>query len=285
MKVKKILKVFNWLRLLYTMNGAIFGLIIGVLGNHLSGSGSLVSLWYLVPIFICLAIFIFIIETKRKRLINVALRVTTARTESEKERTAKKGLVTFVSLYNPLKSPTAGKLTPEEREKAAIEKNYHILDLENSNLQPVIEAICSHKSDLQHCWLIGTTNTEKSKGSLMYQNVLIEFLQKEKSVKCKFHFGEKYAIPIDDDALICEKTYKMIRDIFDKTPSFGLHVKDVIADFTGGIRSMVAGMVLSCLDRDNDIQLVGTKYNRIAQPEGPLFPIHISFEPEIKTQT
>ena len=283
--MKKMLQILNWLRLFYAMNGAIFGLIIGVLGNYLSGSGSLTSLRYLVTLFIILVVIILVMETRQKRLIDVTLRVTTTRTKSEKEAAAKKGLISFVSLYDPRKSPTAGKLSPEEREKAAIEKNYHILDLENSNLQPVIEAICSHKSELQHCWLVGTTNTEKAKGSIMYQDVLIEFLRKEKGVNCEFYFGEEYAIPVDDDALICEKTYKMIKEIFGRASSFGLQVKDIIADFTGGMRSMVAGMVLSCLDRDNDIQLVGTKYNSIAQPEGPLFPIHISFEPEIKTHT
>lgn len=281
--MRRFLKIFNWLRLFYAINGAIFGLILGVLGNYLSGSGNLSSLKYLVPLLIILLIVILVMETRRKRLINVTLRATTRRTDSEKKAAAKKGLIAFVSLYNPLKSSTAGKLSQEEKEKAAIEKNYHVLDLENSNIQPVIEAICSHKSKLQHCWLIGTSNTEKVKGSIMYQDVLIEFLRKEKNINCNFYFGEDYAIPLDDDALICEKSYKMIKEILRTALSLGLEAKEIIADFTGGNRGMVAGMVLSCLDRDNDIQLMGTKYDSSAKPEGSLFPIHISFEPEMKS--
>ena len=242
------------------------------------------SLIYSIPLFVISLIAIFIIKIKSKRAINVDFSITTARTENEKERLAKTGLIIFVSLYKPFKSPIAEKLSLQNREKAAFEKDYQLLDLENSNLQPVIEAICSHKFALKHCWLIGTTNTEKVKGSVMYQDVLIEFLKKEKGINCDFYYGQKYAIPFEDDALICSKTYKMMQEIFKEGSSFGLESKDLIADCTGGNRSMVAGMILSCLHEDNDIQLIGTQYDAFSNPEGPLFPVYISFKPEIKVQ-
>lgn len=281
--MKKLLHFFNWLRFLYVLNGAFFGLILGVLGNKFSGSGSLTSFSYLIPLLLISGITTLILEARRKRFIDVTLKATTLRTEQEKESSARKGLIALVSLYNPIKKADKPDLSQQEREEAANRKDYKTLDLETSNLQTVIEAICSHRYALQHCWLIGTTDSENTKGSIIYQDALIEFLRKEKGINCNFHYGKDYAIPLDDDALICEKTYRMIKRILIEASAFGIEGKDIIADYSGGFRSMVSGMILAYLHGDNDIQLMGTKYDVFARPKGPLFPINISFEPEIKT--
>lgn len=270
--MRKLLKLFNWLRFLYYIVGAISGLILGVIGNYLSDSGKISSLKYLIPFFLILLTFIIVIEVKRKRLIEVNLKVDTGRSQEEKERNARKGLIASVSLYNPINSESAKKLSPEEWAEAAIKKNHAVLDLENSNLQPVIESIVSHSKNLEHCWLIGTMETQKVKGSILYQEVLIEYLKQKKGITCNFHHGEKYAIPLIDDALVCEKSYKMVRKIYEEALALGLTEKDIIVDFTGGVRSIMAGQILSCLHADNDIQLMGTKYDVFCRPEGPPFP-------------
>lgn len=283
--MKRLLKIFNLLRFLYAINGAVVGLILGILGNYLSGSGSLITLPYLFPIFLLLDLLILYSELKRRKLINVSLKIITARNEYEKKQFSRKGIISFVSLYDARFSPIAKNLSQEQKEEAARKRDYHTLDLENTNMRPVIEAICSHKdAPLEHCWLIGTTEVETGKGSTMYQDVLVEFLKKEKGIRSKFHYGEGYSIPIQDDALICEKTYNKIKEIFKEASLYGLEGKDLIADFTGGIRSMTAGMILSCLHSDSDVQLIGTKYDASAKPVGPLFPVYIAFEPEIETQ-
>jgi len=283
--MKKLLKMFSWLRLLYSINGTVMGLILGVFGNYLSGSASLVSLRYLFPAFIIIGAITFALEARRHKLFNVVLKVTTARTDSEKQRSARKGVITFVSIYNPHSSSIARKLTQDEIIAAVHNKDYRLLDLENTNFKTVIGAVCTHKdAPIKHCWLVGTVDAEGRAGSTMYQDMLVEYLRIEKKINCEFHFGADYAISIDDDALICDKTYNMIQRIYHEAATFGLDGKDIIADFTGGMRSMPAGMILACLHRDNDIQLMGTKYNGIAEPVGPLFPIQIAFEPEIKIQ-
>lgn len=279
--MRKLLTVFNWLRLLYIVNGFVFGLIMGVLGNYLSGAGSLFSLKFLIPAALLLVLVIGLVELQRKRLINVHLRVSTSRTTAEKEKSARRGIIVLVSLYNPLKSSTAGKLSIEDREKAALNKDYKILDLEHSNLQPAIEGITSHRSQLEFCWLIGTTDAEHRRGSVMYLETLVEFLKREKDLSCTFFYGEDYAIALQDDVSVCYKTYQTVLRILTASAKLGLQGKDIIADYTGGIRSMVAGMVLACLHRDYDIQLMGTKYDATAKPTGELFPLHISFEPEM----
>lgn len=277
--MKKLFQIYTLSRLLYATIGIVIGLIIVPLEDYFS---NLSSLKYLIPILITLIITVIFVEIKKKKFISVKLSVNVGRTETETKRYAKKGLIVFVSLYKPIKSITAKKLSIEEIKKAANSLDYYSLDLEKSNLQPAIEAIYCHKEKLKHCWLIGTTNVSKKEGSVMYQDVLIQFLKKEKGINCDFHYGQDYAIPLDDDALVCKKTYEILTRIFEEASSFGLECKDIIADYTSGIRSMVAGMILSCLHRDNDIQLIGTRYNNIADPEGELFPIYISFEPELK---
>lgn len=277
--MKKLFQIYTLSRLLYATIGIVIGLIIVPLEDYFS---NLSSLKFLIPILITLIITVIFVEIKKKKFINVKLSVNVGRTETETKRYAKKGLIVFVSLYKPIKSITAKKLSIEEIKKAANSLDYYSLDLEKSNLQPAIEAIYCHKEKLKHCWLIGTTNVSKKEGSVMYQDVLIQFLKKEKGINCDFHYGQDYAIPLDDDALVCKKTYEILTRIFEEASSCGLECKDIIADYTSGIRSMVAGMILSCLHRDNDIQLIGTRYNNIADPEGELFPIYISFEPELK---
>ena len=263
---------------MYLFIGIVFTLTISPLENYFSNFS---SLKYLIPILIVLVIIIIVVEVKKKKHIKVNFSFNLARTESEKRTYAKKGIIVFVSLFDPRGSKAEG-LSLVERENAAKNLDYRILDIENSNLRPTIEAINCHKTKIKHCWLIGTFDTKKKKGSVTYQDVFIEYLKKEKSINCDFHYGQDYAIPLDDDALICKKTYEILKKIFEETSSLGLECKDIIADYTSGIRSMAAGMILSCLHSDNDIQLMGTKYNDLAKPEGELFPIYISFEPELK---
>lgn len=277
--MEKLFQIYTLSRLLYATIGIVIGIIIMPLEKYFSNVS---SLNYLIPILIALITAVIILEIKKKKSINVIMSVNVGRTEIETKRYAKKGLVVFVSLYKPIKKgSTAKELSIEEIKKAAKNLDYNSLDLEKSNLQPAIEAICCHKEKLKHCWLIGTTNISKKEGSVIYQDVLIHFLTKEKGINCDFHYGQDYAIPLDDDALICKKTYEILIKIFEEAASLGLEYKDVIADYTSGIRSMVASMILSCLHRDNDIQLMGTRYNDNSEPAGEIFPIYISFEPEL----
>ncbi|VAW32272.1 hypothetical protein MNBD_CHLOROFLEXI01-4966 [hydrothermal vent metagenome] len=194
---------------------------------------------------------------------------------------AHKGLIVFVSLYNPFKSPTAKALTVEQRLAAAEAGEYEKLDFENSNLMPIITAIDRHGSRLEHCWLIGTTaNSGNKRSSLTYVPVLEQYLREKRGAKCQFHSGDQYAVRIDDDAQVTTKTRNLIERIFTEAHQLGVPEKEILADFTAGPRSMVLGLFWACVDGKRDVQFVGTHYDEEAKPIGEVFPIIFSFDTE-----
>jgi len=147
----------------------------------------------------------------------------------------------------------------------------------------VIEAITSHSSRLTHCWLIGTSTTDLTRpASQLFIPALVEYLRRERHLQCEFHVGPAYDVPLDDDALVFNKTLDLLRRIFDETHGAGISPSELIADFTSGIRSMTLGMILACLDGERDIEMVGTHYDSQGNWIGQTFPIVFSFEPVLQ---
>ncbi len=95
----------------------------------------------------------------------------------------------------------------------------------------------------------------------------------------QFYYGEPFTIWLDDDALVLGKTYDQMKAVLAQALRLKLSPAEVVADITTGIRSMALGMVLACLDGEQDVEFVGTRYNERGQPAGELFPIIFSFEP------
>lgn len=203
------------------------------------------------------------------------------RTKEEEGRYARRAFIGFVSLYTPQRGFPADKLTPQERAVAVRNLDFDKLNLEESNLEPMIRAIMTHASRLEHCWLIAT-DSATNPGSLPHARLLAEFLRLRKGLgRCKFHYGENYVVRLDDDALVVDKTYKKMQEILQEAQRLNYPGPEVIADITAGIRTMSMSMILSCLDKEYDIQMMGTHYNEQGRPKG-LFPIIFSFEPEIE---
>jgi hypothetical protein len=264
------------------VTGLALGLLLNVASNWLSGAGAA-----LVPVIV--AIFVGTLSVsiylwwRNPTRVGLNIRpVRTLRAEAEKRQQAHRGLIAFVSLYRPGRDSRASK-KPEDWQAAAARNDYQALDLPHSNLATTIEAIMSHTSQLEHCWLIGTTATDLGvPGSSIYIPALIEYLRHERGLKCTFHHGPECNLPLDDDALVFTKTLDLVRHVFaqaEKEGEVGLQAQEVIADFTGGTRSMTLGMILACLDGDRDIEMIGTHYDAAGNPKGPIFPIIFSFEP------
>jgi len=210
-------------------------------------------------------------------------------------RNARKGMIAFVSLYNPIKDSTYKDLSRKEQEKkmdefrkAAKELDYSRLNFEQSNLEPLIKAIVTHRSKLQHCWLIATAG---ERGSQLYVPVLIKYLREQKGFAerngdfgCEFHFGDKYQISLDrvSETQVVDDTHKLVESIFTEAHGSTLQLADneIIADITSGPRSMPLGMILACLDCQRDIQFTGTEYDPIVTPTGEPVPIIFNFEPQ-----
>jgi hypothetical protein len=155
------------------------------------------------------------------------------------------------------------------------------LQVEESNLWPTIEAVVSHASRLEHCWLLATRGQHEP-GSSPYAPVLAAYLRERKGVKCRFYYGEAYTISLDDDALVLSKAYDQVQRVVAQATRLGLPPQELVADITSGFRSMALGMVLACLNGDQDVQFEGTRYDKLGQPTGKLFPIIFGFEPTLE---
>ncbi|MFQ5577273.1 MAG: hypothetical protein ACE5G8_09840, partial [Anaerolineae bacterium] len=190
----------------------------------------------------------------------------------------RRGFIGFVSLYKPHAGTAAAALSPQERRQAVDALDFDRLQLEASNFRPIIEAIFSHKSELEHCWLL-TTKGQQTPGSSPYAPLLVAYLRERKGIRCKFHHGEAYTISLDDDALIFSKTYDQVQRILKQTERLKIASQELVADITGGVRSMTLGMILACLNGDRDVEFVGTRYDERGEPAGDPFPIIFSFEP------
>ena len=276
-------RLFQPIQIIFAMAGVLLGMTIDILTGLLAEAGRpvLITLFLVTGIFVLITL---VVQVRQRRQVRVTVRTPiTLRRQEEKEAYARRGLVIFVSLYNPIKSEAAKSLTSAERLQAAREQAYQHLDLENSNLQPAIEAITSHASRLEHCWLVSTSaKGDIQAGSHAYVPVLIQYLQQEKGIHCMFYGTDgRYSVPLDDDALVAIKTRDKIEAIFAEAEDLGLAEKEIVADFTGCPRSMTLGLILACLDSSRDIQFAGTHYNDKAEPVGDLFPILFDFEPEL----
>jgi hypothetical protein len=280
-------------RVVIFLASTLFGMLVNVFSNWVSSTGG----WILTFLFMAVPIsgIIAVIYMARSSRVTVRMSQATAmRQPPDKLRNARKGMIAFVSLYNPIKDTKFRDLPKQEREarmaelrQAAIQSDYSRLNLEQSNLEPLIKAITDHQSRLQHCWLIATAGEQ---GSQVYVPALVKYLREQKGIKerqgdqgCEFHFGEQYQISVDkrSETEVVEATRKLVESIFSEAHGEGIRLGDneIIADITSGPRSMPLGMILACLDRQRDIEFTGTEYDAVVTPTGELVPMIFNFEP------
>jgi len=262
------------------LTGLGAGLLASVLANYIYAN-ELQKLPWIVAAIGLLAILSAIVTWARNRSIAVSFKPPIIiRTPEEERRHARRAFIGFVSLYTPQRGTFADKLTPQEHAEAVRDLDFEKLNLEESNLQPMIRAIMTHASRLEHCWLIATDSVANP-GSLPYARMLAEYLRGEKGLeRCIFHYGEDYVVRLDDDALVVDKTYSKMQEIFEEAWRLNYTGPEIIADITAGIRTMSMSMILSCLDKEHDVQMMGTHYDEQGRPQD-LFPIIFRFEPEI----
>jgi hypothetical protein len=266
----------------------IVGLSLGLLGNIAASYLFEARSWlvYLISaVFVISVILLVFLDLRGPARVKLNLRpVKTIRTKAEQQSVARSGLIGMVSLYRPMKnSHTPPTSKPEDWKAAAEHLDYAYLDLPNSNLAPLIEAITMHASRLQHCWLIATTSSDsRFWGSSVYAPALVAYLQTERNLKCQFYYGPELELPLDDDAEVFTRTLDRTHKILEQARHLGLAEENVISDFTGGVRGMTLGMILGRLDSDRDVQMIGTHYAPDGAPIPPLLPVIFSFEPVLQ---
>lgn len=258
-------------QVLIGVTGFILGVFGNVVANWLSGS----SLPILV-IFGGLLVLVLLFRARYRQVYQIKISApVTIRDENECERYARQGLVSCVSLFNPVKIPKEKQLSAATYRQAALEHNFTTLDFENSNFEPLIRAVTTHRCKLSHCWLISSKG-----GSDVFIEALVDYLRTVKGITCQFHYEDYLLSPERDDAETVKKTRDIVDQIFlEAKKDYQIDPDNMIADFTGGTRGMSTGLILACLDTSRDIQFIGTHYDEQAKPTGELLPMIFEFEP------
>lgn len=266
--------------------GLFFGILLNVLSNVIDEAGWPIKGALFLLFLLSLVTYVWLWRQQPDYITLIVPSPETLRLPEEKKRVARRGVVVAMSLYNPQEPNLARQELPEKWQEWAATADFRALDFPRSNIAPLIEAVTTHASCLTHCWLIGTVGTDsKAPGSNQYIPALIEYLRHEHGLQCEFHYGDTLQLSLDDDALVFDKTTKLMYTIFNQAMALGLQPKDLIVDCTSGIRSIALGAILSSLDAERDIQLIGTHYLPNGKPFGGLLPMIFHFEPVIKQRS
>ena len=110
-------------------------------------------------------------------------------------------------------------------------------------------AIKSHFPALEHCWIIAGPNSPGANPSAYENASRLKKRYEELKNNREFHI---YIEQVDDEHNP-EKIFHLVESIYHQARAKGISDREIIADYTGGTKSMTAGMVLSCIagaDRD-----------------------------------
>lgn len=102
-------------------------------------------------------------------------------------------------------------------------------------------AVKAHLASLEHCWIIvGPDRPDQAPSSRQNAEAIIQRYGAIKSPPIGFYIK---AVDDEDDP---RKVYHLVTAVYEEAKAYGLAEKDVIADYTGGTKSMTAGVVLAC---------------------------------------
>lgn len=273
---------FQWQRWLTGITGFCFGILLTAITDTIATQSILV-----LAVITGIALLAWLISQFIQKHEGISVLIKSPQTirnlQGERDY-GRQGFVGFVPIYRPLSGSPGHALSSEARQLAIQNADFDSLYLEQSNLEPTIRAICAHRHHLKHCWLLATVGSTAA-GSLPYAELLAKYLMERKGLKCNFYYGDdQYTISLDDDVLVLSNTYDLVKKIFTEIKQlYQLKPKDIVADISTGFRSMTLGMVLACLDKEQDIEFMGTHYDELGAPiRGDLTPIIFSFEPDVK---
>jgi len=260
---------------------ALLSFFSSVLTNLISNRLENYLVWLVVALIMTVLVYLIL---KCWQRIKVDIDVEPLRDETAQQQQARRGLIILLPLYRQF--PSARKrLSTEQINEAMSAGDYEALELENTSATSfghAVLAINAHASRLEHLWIITTRSASTGKmQSLTYAPIFAKFIQEKIKRNLTVHWGEEFSVSLDDDAIVCRKTYQLVKEIYQRAKKFSINEKELISDVTGGIRSMVAGAILACLDKDNDIQVIGAKYNETGDPIGEAYPMIIEYKPEL----
>jgi hypothetical protein len=113
------------------------------------------------------------------------------------------------------------------------------------------EAIRYHLPTLKRCWIISGDDKKEEGSSYRAANELIA-----KMIKGDVPLDLFELKPMkEEDVHNPIKSFEHIESIFNELPE-GFNEADIISDYTGGTKSMTAGMILSCALPSRDLQVL-----------------------------
>jgi CRISPR-associated protein (Cas_Cas02710) len=133
---------------------------------------------------------------------------------------------------------------------------------EQTPAEAAIRFHCQDRDTLEHCWMICTEQSEGEAAAIVNR---MEAL----GVKAAFHFGEQHVLWQRHGAATSSQVSLLLTDqemddpnvvrqlvdqIYVEAEHYGLPETDMVADYTGGTKSMTAGIMLACVNPDRQVQ-------------------------------
>ncbi|MCI5210496.1 MAG: hypothetical protein D3910_17285 [Candidatus Electrothrix sp. ATG2] len=150
-------------------------------------------------------------------------------------------LVSVVTAFIALRTRTK-KVSVKINEELKPEKHSGLIILLGPSSGSAPSAIDFHLPNLTYCWMIGTHESLPTIQQLI-----------KKFPAIKFYWGDDYMVNPDEVG----SSYDIISRIFNKElPATTLDPTDIIADITGGLKPMSAGMTLACTELQHKMQFM-----------------------------
>ncbi|HEY6137623.1 MAG TPA: hypothetical protein VI670_07655 [Thermoanaerobaculia bacterium] len=139
-----------------------------------------------------------------------------------------------------------------------------------------IRAIETYPS-LKEVYLITTVTS--ARGARAVQRYVKEALR----WACTVVADPEHQLALENDSQVTADAYDIAKRILEKCRKGDRRATQTLVDVTGGTRSIQVGVLLACLGRNQDIQLIGSPYDAAGDPiTTDSFPIIVHFEPEIR---
>ncbi len=134
----------------------------------------------------------------------------------------------------------------------------------NTQMTPAEVAVRFHweRGTLRHCWLICTQKSESEAAGI------VERLEAEGAPRGIFHYGEQHTLWQPDGTVVPLSLLltadqmddpNHVRQVVDRIYGeaeglFGMQETELVVDYTGGTKSMTAGMMLACVSPRRQVE-------------------------------
>lgn len=235
-------------------------LLLETLGTWLETKLSFSKIFWQIILISILAIFLLLSFSNIKRILSNIFGTRTFITESPEELNSTfRGLIVFASL------------SKESPAKIAIQHHWN-----------------KGNGDLEHCWIV--CGGEKT--LIVAKSMVAELIQDLKIPERVFHYLPDYTLldpkhsrslitlvpnlhEANDPNIIRQIVEAIYKDAKDK---YNLDESDIIADYTGGTKSMTAGLILACTIPTRRLQYILSEFTPDNKPiDSKVMEIKLSY--------